>query len=189
MPVSTDQQQIYTNSYPQYDPNVSYHGYDLSRDVSEYRFGQNNTAPVKVLFQWSIHFSRDAFRINPSQHQEKHDLIKYRRLTRPIRRPIEVNGRDASISSFPVWDMLWVLEPFGVFLIFATAMEEVKNTMKTFEQCDRPIRIEMIWFRCFSHSILYLSLPLGYSTILLGSQSWTIHISRSCPMLENGTNL
>ncbi|CAF0879596.1 unnamed protein product [Adineta ricciae] len=29
-------QQIYVNSKPQYDTNISYHGYDLSRDVSEY---------------------------------------------------------------------------------------------------------------------------------------------------------
>ncbi|CAF1058426.1 unnamed protein product [Rotaria sordida] len=35
-------QQIYINTYPQYDPNVSYHGYDLSRDISEYQFGANN---------------------------------------------------------------------------------------------------------------------------------------------------
>ena len=35
-------QQIYINSYPQYDPNLSYHGYDLSRDVSEYKFGAEN---------------------------------------------------------------------------------------------------------------------------------------------------
>ncbi|CAM4866858.1 unnamed protein product [Rotaria socialis] len=36
-------QQIYINSYPEYDPKVSYHGYDLSRDVSEYQFGANNS--------------------------------------------------------------------------------------------------------------------------------------------------
>ncbi len=35
-------QQIYVNAYPQYDPNLSYHGYDLSRDVSEYQFGVEN---------------------------------------------------------------------------------------------------------------------------------------------------
>ncbi|CAF1181269.1 unnamed protein product [Adineta steineri] len=35
-------QQIYVNEYPQYDPNLSYHGYDLSRDVSEYKFGADN---------------------------------------------------------------------------------------------------------------------------------------------------
>jgi len=38
-----DPPQIYTNSYPQYDPNISYHGYDLSRDVSEYRFGDDSS--------------------------------------------------------------------------------------------------------------------------------------------------
>lgn len=35
-------QQIYINSYPQYDPDMSYHGYDLSRDVSEYKFDAAN---------------------------------------------------------------------------------------------------------------------------------------------------
>ena len=47
-----NQSQIYTNSYPQYDPDISYHGYDLSRDVSEYRFGEDsahsNVSEVKI---------------------------------------------------------------------------------------------------------------------------------------------
>ena len=34
---------MYTNSYPQYDIDTSYHGYDLSRDVSEYKFDADNT--------------------------------------------------------------------------------------------------------------------------------------------------
>ena len=33
---------MYINSYPQYDPDMSYHGYDLSRDVSEYKFDADN---------------------------------------------------------------------------------------------------------------------------------------------------
>jgi hypothetical protein len=36
-----DDQQIYINTHSQYDPNGSYHGYNLSRDVSEYRFGDD----------------------------------------------------------------------------------------------------------------------------------------------------
>jgi hypothetical protein len=35
-------QQIYINTDPQYDPEMSYHGYDLSRDVSEYKFDPEN---------------------------------------------------------------------------------------------------------------------------------------------------
>ena len=42
-------QQMYTNSYPQYDIDTSYHGYDLSRDVSEYKFdGHDNIDPTTL---------------------------------------------------------------------------------------------------------------------------------------------
>lgn len=41
--------QMYTNSHPQYDLDTSYHGYDLSRDVSEYKFdADNNLQPTTV---------------------------------------------------------------------------------------------------------------------------------------------
>jgi len=35
-------QQVHTNSFPEYDPRTSYHGYDLSRDISAYNFDANN---------------------------------------------------------------------------------------------------------------------------------------------------
>lgn len=46
---------MYTNSFPQYDIDTSYHGYDLSRDVSEYKFdGDNPIDPttLAVSFSW-----------------------------------------------------------------------------------------------------------------------------------------
>ena len=55
IPPNIDGQQIYMNSQPQYDPKLSYHGYDLSRDLSEYRFGEDNSdsrdASVTVSIQ------------------------------------------------------------------------------------------------------------------------------------------
>ncbi|CAF1020392.1 unnamed protein product [Rotaria sp. Silwood1] len=61
-------QQLYINTYPQYDPNLSYHGYDLSRDVSEYQFGHNqqNTTNRPV----------PAPRKNRSVHNSQSELVK-----------------------------------------------------------------------------------------------------------------
>ena len=53
-----DDHQVYVNTYPQYDPHVSYHGYDLSRDVSEYRFGDDPDDPKNN----AVRRSRDARR-------------------------------------------------------------------------------------------------------------------------------
>ena len=53
-------QQIYVNSKPQYDTNISYHGYDLSRDVSEYPVdagrdhSQRNTGVIEFVVSRSL---------------------------------------------------------------------------------------------------------------------------------------
>ncbi|CAF2737142.1 unnamed protein product [Rotaria sp. Silwood2] len=65
-------QQLYINTYPQYDPNLSYHGYDLSRDVSEYRFGIDNSHNQQNAMNRPV----PAPRKTRSNHNSQSDLTK-----------------------------------------------------------------------------------------------------------------
>ena len=127
-----DQPQVYTNSYPQYDPNISYHGYDLSRDVSAYRFDADSSQSLAANgVESSLVTYRSSqerlFRIDPCRRLGKRVPTTSLPLNSWSRSTTEVNGQDVLTSSSQVWAMPSVSEPFGVFPICAIAMVEVKS--------------------------------------------------------------
>lgn len=49
----------YVNSHPKYYPDISYHGYDISRDISEYPVGEvnNDSSSITVCNLFQMTFS------------------------------------------------------------------------------------------------------------------------------------